>query len=85
MLDFVGYHRKEFRFDAKLRALTGQTRRGLEREIERGFPFLPSGCQIVMDRKRDCFFTMSGDFVPDDLVDALDIVMVGLQQQRIGT
>lgn len=51
VLDFVGYHRKEFRFDAKLRALTGHTRRSLEREIERGFPFLPSGCQIVMDRQ----------------------------------
>ncbi|NYD43221.1 DUF3427 domain-containing protein [Nocardioides panaciterrulae] len=50
-LDFVGYHRKEFRFDLKLRALTGQTRRGLEREIERGFSFLPSGCQIVMDQQ----------------------------------
>ena len=33
------------------RALTGQTRRGLERDIERGFPFLPSGCQIIMDRQ----------------------------------
>ena len=51
MLDFVGYHRKEFRFDVKLRALTGQTRRGLQRDIERGFPFLPSGCQIVMDKQ----------------------------------
>ena len=50
VLDFVGYHRKEFRFDAKLRALTGETRRGLEREIQRDFPFLPSGCQIVMDK-----------------------------------
>ena len=51
VLDFVGYHRKEFRFDAKLRALTGRTRLGLQRDIERGFPFLPSGCQIVMDRE----------------------------------
>ena len=51
VLDFVGHHRKEFRFDQKLRALTGHTRRGLEREIERGFPFLPAGCQIVMDRQ----------------------------------
>jgi superfamily II DNA or RNA helicase len=51
VLDFVGHHRQEFRFDMKLRALTGETRRGLEREIERGFPFLPSGCQIVMDRR----------------------------------
>ncbi|PVG81788.1 DUF3427 domain-containing protein [Nocardioides gansuensis] len=51
VLDFVGHHRKEFRFDQKLRALTGATRQGLMREIERGFPFLPSGCQIVMDRQ----------------------------------
>ena len=51
VLDYVGHHRKEFRFDRRLRALTGQTRRGLERDIERGFPFLPSGCQIVMDRQ----------------------------------
>ena len=51
VLDFVGHHRKEFRFDRRLRGLTGETRRGLERAIERGFPFLPSGCQIVMDRR----------------------------------
>jgi superfamily II DNA or RNA helicase/HKD family nuclease len=51
VLDFVGHHRKEFRFDLKLRALTGQTRRGLERDVERGFPFLPAGCQIIMDQQ----------------------------------
>ena len=51
VLDFVGHHRKEFRFDLKLRALTGHSRRELEQDIERGFPFLPSGCQIVMDRQ----------------------------------
>lgn len=51
VLDFVGHHRKEFRFDIKLRALTGHTRRGLERDIQRDFPFLPSGCQIVMDKQ----------------------------------
>ncbi|MSZ77634.1 MAG: DEAD/DEAH box helicase, partial [Actinobacteria bacterium] len=51
VLDFVGLQRQEFRFDRKLRALTGETRRGVEREIQRGFPFLPSGCQIVMDRR----------------------------------
>lgn len=51
VLDFVGHQRKEFRFDQRLRALTGLTRRALERELERGFPFLPSGCQIVMDKQ----------------------------------
>lgn len=51
VLDFVGYHRKEFRFDRKLRALTGLTRTGVERGVKEGFPFLPSGAQIVMDRQ----------------------------------
>ncbi len=50
-LDFVGHQRTEFRFDRKLRALTGTTRRGLERDLDLGFPFLPAGSQIVMDRQ----------------------------------
>ncbi|HLR92892.1 MAG TPA: DUF3427 domain-containing protein, partial [Jiangellaceae bacterium] len=50
-LDFVGHQRKEFRFDRRFRALTGATRRGLRDQVEHGFPFLPSGCQIVLDRQ----------------------------------
>ncbi len=49
-LDFVGHQRKEFRFDLRFRALTGETRKGLERQVEHGFPFLPPGCQIVLDK-----------------------------------
>lgn len=48
-LDFVGHQRKEFRFDQRFRALTGLGRKQLEREIKHGFPFLPSGSQIVLD------------------------------------
>lgn len=51
VLDFVGHHRKEFRFDERYRALTGYTRRQLALQVEHGFPFLPSGCQIVLDRQ----------------------------------
>jgi superfamily II DNA or RNA helicase/HKD family nuclease len=50
VLDFIGQQRREFRFDVRYRALTGATRRGLERQIELGFPFLPSGSQLVLDR-----------------------------------
>ncbi|WP_270888945.1 DUF3427 domain-containing protein [Pedococcus sp. 5OH_020] len=50
-LDFVGHHRKEFRFDQRFRAMTGSTRAALERDIEQGFPFLPAGSQIVLDRQ----------------------------------
>jgi superfamily II DNA or RNA helicase len=49
VLDFVGTHRREFRFDLKYRALLGETRTGLTRAIESGFPFLPTGCQMQLD------------------------------------
>jgi superfamily II DNA or RNA helicase len=49
-LDFVGNQRKEFRFDRRFRALTGDTRRGLEKQLAQGFPFLPAGCQIILDK-----------------------------------
>lgn len=49
-LDFIGQHRREFRFDVRYRALTGTSRRGLVEDVERGFPFLPSGSQLVLDR-----------------------------------
>ena len=48
-LDFVGHQRREFRFDQRFRALTGLGRKDLERQIQQGFPFLPSGSQIVLD------------------------------------
>ncbi len=49
VLDFVANHRREFRFDQKLRALLGGTRREVERQVERDFPFLPSGCHMELD------------------------------------
>ncbi|ORV49018.1 helicase [Mycolicibacter engbaekii] len=48
-LDFVGHQRREFRFDRRFRALTGSGSKELERQIAQGFPFLPSGSQIVLD------------------------------------
>jgi hypothetical protein len=51
VLDFVGTHRTEFRFDRRYRALLGGTRRDLERAIEQRFPFLPSGCNLQLDQK----------------------------------
>jgi superfamily II DNA or RNA helicase/HKD family nuclease len=50
VLDFIGQHRREFRFDVRYRALTGSTRAGLVRDIEQGFPYLPSGCRLLLDR-----------------------------------
>ncbi len=50
VLDFVGMHRKEFRFDLRYRALLGGSRADLERQINRDFPFLPAGCHMELDR-----------------------------------
>ncbi len=50
-IDFVGHQRKEFRFDTRYRAITGATKAGLNRQVEHGFPFLPAGSQIVLDRQ----------------------------------
>jgi hypothetical protein len=50
VLDFIGQHRREYRFDLRYRALTGTSRSRLRQEIEHGFPFLPSGSQLVLDR-----------------------------------
>lgn len=49
VLDFIGMQRKEFRFDQKLRALTGSGRKRLIEDIEKDFPFLPAGSQIILD------------------------------------
>jgi superfamily II DNA or RNA helicase len=49
VLDFVGTHRKEFRFDRRYRALLGGTRRDVERAVHQQFPFLPAGCNMQLD------------------------------------
>lgn len=49
VLDFVGQHRKEFRFDLRFQALLGGSRSDVKRQIEQGFPFLPSGCHMELD------------------------------------
>ncbi len=51
VLDFVGTHRKEFRFDRRYRALLGGTRRDVERAVQMQFPFLPAGCNMQLDEK----------------------------------
>ncbi|MFY0406916.1 DUF3427 domain-containing protein [Solicola sp. PLA-1-18] len=51
VLDFIGYQHKSFQFATRYRALTGGSRREVEKQVEKGFPFLPSGCQIVLDKQ----------------------------------
>jgi superfamily II DNA or RNA helicase/HKD family nuclease len=46
VLDFVGQHRADFRFDRLLSSLTGLSRRELAEGVEQGFGRLPPGCHI---------------------------------------
>ena len=50
ILDFIGQHRAEFRFDSVYASITGIPRGKLERAVKEGFPYLPSGCVFQLDR-----------------------------------
>ncbi len=50
VLDFIGQAHRSFRFDLRYRALLGGTRDQLEQQIKDGFPFLPAGCSLQLDR-----------------------------------
>lgn len=49
VLDFVGQHHQKFSYSARLRALLGGNRKQLMEQVEQGFPFLPSGCHLVLE------------------------------------
>lgn len=79
VLDFIGQQRAEFRFDLRFRALTGVTRRALTQQFERGFPTLPPGCVIDLDR-------VSSEIVLSNLRSALRVDWAGLvtELRRMG-
>jgi len=64
VLDFVGTHRKEFRFDRRLRALLGGSRADVERQVRNDFPFLPAGCSFHLDH-------VAGDIVLRSIREAI--------------
>ncbi|MDO8794035.1 MAG: DEAD/DEAH box helicase family protein, partial [Vicinamibacterales bacterium] len=50
VLDFIGQPHRKFRFDLRYRAVTGASRTEVGKQIEQGFPFLPAGCTMQLDR-----------------------------------
>lgn len=50
VIDLIGNHRKEFRSDAVLKALLAGSKGSVQKQAEAGFPYLPSGCDIVLER-----------------------------------
>ncbi len=49
VLDFVGRHHAEFRFDRRLGALLTGTRAEIAHQVSEGFPLLPAGCHMELD------------------------------------
>jgi superfamily II DNA or RNA helicase/HKD family nuclease len=51
VLDFIGLHRREFRFHRRFQALLGGSRSHVERQVAQGFPFLPAGCHMELEHR----------------------------------
>ena len=50
VLDFIGQAHQNFSFESRFRALLGQSANRLDTELEEGFPRLPAGCVIALER-----------------------------------
>ncbi|HZJ81400.1 MAG TPA: DUF3427 domain-containing protein, partial [Guyparkeria sp.] len=50
VLDFVAPQHRRFRYADRFRALSNQPRRRVDQQVEHGFPWLPSGCLVDLDR-----------------------------------
>jgi superfamily II DNA or RNA helicase len=50
VLDFIGAHRKEFKFAPRIHALTGDVSSKASVQVEAGFPQLPPGCAFQLER-----------------------------------
>lgn len=51
VLDFVGHHNADFRYDRLISTITGLSRRELIENIEHGFSSLPAGCHIQLQKQ----------------------------------
>ncbi len=51
VIDLIGQHRKEFRFEDRLRAILDPRRGRVLEQVAADFPFLPPGCSIDLDRQ----------------------------------
>jgi superfamily II DNA or RNA helicase/HKD family nuclease len=51
VIDLIGQHRREFRFEDRLRAIVDGRRGTVLKQVEEDFPFLPAGCTVDLDRQ----------------------------------
>jgi superfamily II DNA or RNA helicase/HKD family nuclease len=51
VIDLIGQHRREFRFDDRFSALLDTKRGTVISQVRDDFPFLPAGCNVDLDRQ----------------------------------
>jgi hypothetical protein len=51
VIDLIGQHRREFRFEDRLRAIVHTGRGRIVDQVAADFPFLPAGCTVDLDRQ----------------------------------
>jgi superfamily II DNA or RNA helicase/HKD family nuclease len=51
VIDLIGQHRREFRFEDRLRAILDTRRGPVVDQVRADFPFLPAGCTVDLDRQ----------------------------------
>lgn len=51
VIDLIGQHRREFRFEERLSAVVDRRRGPLLDQVAADFPFLPAGCTFDLDRQ----------------------------------
>ena len=50
VIDLIGQQHRSFRFDDRLSAILDVRRGPVRTQVEQGFPFLPAGCHVELDR-----------------------------------
>ncbi|MEX2104347.1 MAG: DUF3427 domain-containing protein, partial [Bacilli bacterium] len=50
VLDFIGQAHKKYNYESKFRALIGNTKHGLHDEVLNGFPNIPKGCFLQLEK-----------------------------------
>lgn len=51
VIDLIGQHRREFRFEDRLSAILDRRRGPILDQVDADFPFLPAGCTVDLDRQ----------------------------------
>jgi superfamily II DNA or RNA helicase len=50
VIDLIGQHRREFSFAERFSAIMRRDRQPIEAQVREGFPFLPAGCTVDLDK-----------------------------------